>query len=134
MATSPLPSPGPKRGRDCYVTPPFLGSPIKRGQNQNWLPPPWLLGGPKEGGIAMQLCILGGPQHQAQQRNHKWLPHPCLLGAQKRAELLCHPCILGHPQTKGDDIRNGYLTPAFLGAQKRGQLLRNPCILGGSQR
>ena len=45
---------GPKRGRNCYVTPTFSGIPdAKRGvKNQKWLPHPCLLGGPKEGGIA----------------------------------------------------------------------------------
>ena len=89
MRASPVPSRGPKRGHNCYVTPtlsgvpnakhgdkirsgyfsiafsgaqkraellrnPCLlgGSPIRRGQNQNWLPHPCLLGGPKKGGIA----------------------------------------------------------------------------------
>ena len=40
MAASPLPSWRPKRGRKCYVTPPFSGIPnAKRGeQNQKWYP------------------------------------------------------------------------------------------------
>ena len=48
-ATSPLPSRGPKRGRNCYVTPAFSGVPNKREENQKWLPHPCLLGVPKEG-------------------------------------------------------------------------------------
>ena len=51
LATSPLPSRGPKRGQNGDITPAFLGSPIW-GLNQNWLPHPCLLGGPKEGGMA----------------------------------------------------------------------------------
>ena len=36
LATSPLPSQGPKRGRNCYVTPAFSGAPQRqaRGENQ----------------------------------------------------------------------------------------------------
>ena len=43
---------GPKRGRKCYITPAFLGIPNIGEQNQKWLPHPYLLGGPKEGGSA----------------------------------------------------------------------------------
>ena len=46
---APLPSPGPKRGRKCYVTLALSGYTNKRGQNQNWQPHPCLLGGPKKG-------------------------------------------------------------------------------------
>ena len=71
VATSPLPSRGPGRGRKCYVTPAILGDPQQRGaksevvpnkgeQNQKW--PPYLLGGPKEGGNAMSpLRSRGSP-------------------------------------------------------------------------
>ena len=51
VATSILPSKGPKRGLKCYITPAFSGVPnAKRGeQNQMWLAHLCLLGGPKEG-------------------------------------------------------------------------------------
>ena len=52
VATSPLPSRVPKRGRKCYITPAFSGVPNKGEQNEKWLPHPCLLGGPKEGGNA----------------------------------------------------------------------------------
>ena len=54
MATSTLHSQGPKRGRNCYVTPAFSGIPnAKLGdKNQKWLPHLCIRGGPKEGGIA----------------------------------------------------------------------------------
>ena len=47
-----MPSPGPRRGRKCYVNPTFSGVQTKGGQNQNWLPRPYLLEGRKEGGNA----------------------------------------------------------------------------------
>ena len=50
LAASPLPSRGPTSGRKCYVTPAFSGIPKQGDQNQNWLPPPCLLGGPQKGG------------------------------------------------------------------------------------
>ena len=43
---------GPKEGGDATSPLHSRGSPNKRGQNQNWLPHPCLLGGPKEGGNA----------------------------------------------------------------------------------
>ena len=40
VATSPLPSRGPKRGQKCYVTPAFSGIPDTKHaeQNQKWSP------------------------------------------------------------------------------------------------
>ena len=66
VATSPLPSRGPKRGRKCYVTPAFSGVPKKGEQNQKWLwlPHPCFLGGPKEGRNATSPGVLGGPQQR----------------------------------------------------------------------
>ena len=49
---SSLPSRGPKRGRNCYVSRALSRIPRKREQNQKWLPQPCLLEGPKEGEIA----------------------------------------------------------------------------------
>ena len=51
VATPPLPSRGPKKGRKRYVTLAFSGVPNERKENQKWLPHPCLLGGPEEGGI-----------------------------------------------------------------------------------
>ena len=50
MATSPLPSWGPKGGWKCYVTLAFSGVPDAkcREKNQKWLLYPFNLGGPKE--------------------------------------------------------------------------------------
>ena len=52
VAASPPPSRRPKRGWNCDITPAFSGIPNKGERNQKWLPHPYLLGGPKEGGIA----------------------------------------------------------------------------------
>ena len=85
MATSPLPSWGPKRGRDCYVTPAFSGIPnTKQGEKikSGYLTPAFL-GAQKGAGLLRNPCILGDPQHQAQGENQKWLPHPCLLEGPK---------------------------------------------------
>ena len=63
----PLPSPGPKRGRKCYVTPAFSGfrNAKRRAQNQKWSPT-------KKNKIR-RCCLTSA--------------------AQKRAEMLRHPCI-----------------------------------------
>ena len=45
MATSPLPSRGPKNGRIGHITPAFLGVPNRRGQNQKWPHQPCVPGG-----------------------------------------------------------------------------------------
>ena len=71
MATSPLPSWGPKRGRDCYVTPAFSGVPeVKHGEKirSGYLTPAFL-GAQKGAGSLCNLCILGDPQHQARGEN-----------------------------------------------------------------
>ena len=75
VATSPLPSRGPKRGWKCNVTPAFSGIPnAKRGeQNQKW--------SPTKGNKIRSGCLT-----------------PAFSGAQKRVEMLCHPCILGVPE------------------------------------
>ena len=71
MATSPLPSWGPKTGRDCGVTSAFSGVPnTKRGGKirSGYLTPAFL-GAQKGAGLRRNLRILGGPQHQAQAEN-----------------------------------------------------------------
>ena len=55
VATSPLPSCGPKRGWKCYGYLAFSGIPNIGEQTRKRLPHPCLLGGPKEGGNAMSL-------------------------------------------------------------------------------
>ena len=63
VTTSPVPSRGPKRKRNCYVTPAFSSIPnAKRGdKNQKWLPHPCLLGGPKAAELLCNPCILENP-------------------------------------------------------------------------
>ena len=133
MATSPLPSRGPGRGRKCYVTPAFSGIPNANGgeQNQKWLPHPCLLGGPKEGGNAMSpLHHRGSPTKRNKIRSGYLTP--AFWGGQKRAEMLHHPCILGYPQQRVI-ISELATAPTFSGAQKREEMLRHPCIFGDPQ-
>ena len=136
VAVSPQPSQGPKRGRKCYITPPFSWIPNIGEQNLKWLPHPCLLRGPKEGGNAMPAL-------------HSW-GSPTFSGAQKRAKMLHHPCILGDPKHTGTKSemaasalpshgpkrgRKCYITPAFPGIPNVGKQnlkwLPHPCVLGG---
>ena len=96
-----------------------LGDPqTKGGQNQNWLPHPYLTGGPKEGRNAMlNLHSQGSPSKGAQNQN--WPPQPCLLRGPKKGGNAMSPRIPGDPKTKGDKIRIAYLTRAFRGPKKR---------------
>ena len=209
MATSPLPSWGPKRGRKCYATPTFSGIPNKGEQNQKWSPTkgdnirsgyltlafsgaqkraemthhPHILRDPQQRGAKSQVVPNKGGQYQ------KWLPHPYLLGGPKeggndtspphsqgsptkgskitsgpqqrgtKSEVATSPlpswgpkrgrkCYItptfsGIPNkgeqnqkwspTKGDKIRSGYLTPTFSGAQKRAEMPHHPHILRDPQ-
>ena len=120
-----------KRGQKRYVSLAFSGIPNanrrekkmgrvrdKGEQNQNWLPHPCLLKGPKEGGNATSaLHSRASPTPSAGsnksvvvpnkgEQNQKWLPHPGLLGAQKRAEMLHHPCIVGDPRRQRRGAKN----------------------------
>ena len=64
-----------RRVRDPCI----LGVGQKWGLNQNWLPRPYLLGGPQVGGNATSpLHSRGSPNKGGQNQN--LLPHPCLLG------------------------------------------------------
>ena len=118
LATSPLSSRGPKRGRKCYITPAFSGVPSKGDK---------IKVGSNEGGDEMlhHPCILGGPVRQARGENQRWLPHPCLLGVPKEGENATSPCILGGPQQRGQNQsrpkggRKGCITPAFSGVPKQ---------------
>ena len=95
----------------------------ERGQDQNWLPQPCLIGGPKVGGNATSpLHCQGSPTKGTKSKR-----------AQKRAEMLHHPCILGGPQQRGQNQsgpkrgRKCYITPAFSGVPnaKRGEKIRS---------
>ena len=74
MATSPLPSPGPKIGRNRYVTPTFSGVTKQGDKIRSGYIIPCSLGGPKVGGIVTQpLHSQGSPEGV---QNQKWLHQP----------------------------------------------------------
>ena len=121
VATSPLPSRGPKRGRKCYV-------PKQRGTKSELATSTLPSRGPRRGRKSYVTPTFSGiPNAKRGEKIRTGYLTPAFSGAQKRAEML-------RPQTKGDKIRIGYLTPAFSGAQKRAETLCNPYILGDPQR
>ena len=71
---------GPKRGRNCYITPALSGIPIaKLGDKiRSGFLTLAFPGAQKRAELLRNLCILGDPQRQAREENQKWLPHPCL--------------------------------------------------------
>ena len=134
MATSPLPSQGPKRGRKCYVTHAVWGSPTpSAGGNSEVATSPLHSRGPRRG----QKCYVTSAFSRVPSREkfRSGYLTPAFSGAHRMAEVLHNPCILGVPNAKrGSTFRSGYLTPTFSGAKKRAEVLRNPCIPGGPQR
>ena len=157
VAASPLLSRRPKRGRKCYVTPAFSGVPnTKVGeQNQQWLPHPYFVGGPREGGNATSpRHSWGSPTPSAGSNMRSGCLNPTLWDAQKRAEMVCHPCIVRGPQRQAQGAKSEvvaspllsrgptrgqkcYVTPAFSGhpnanrGKQDQKWLPHPCFLGG---
>ena len=73
MATSTLPSRGPKGGRKCYVTPALSGIPnAKRGEKirSGYLAPAFSEDH-KRAELLHDPCFLGDPQHQVRGDNQK---------------------------------------------------------------
>ena len=114
LAASAMPSWGVKSGWKFYLTPAFSGIPNKGQQNQNWLPPSCLLGGPKVGGVLCHRCILGGPQQRG-----------------TNSELAASAMPSQGPKSG----RKCYVTPAFSGVPNKGEQNQNwlpkACLLGG---
>ena len=89
MATSRLPSRGPEKVQNCYITPAFSGVPnTKRGETvgSGYLNTAFS-GAETTTQKLRNPCILGGPQRQARGENQKWLPRPCLLGGPKKSGI-----------------------------------------------
>ena len=77
VATSPLPSCGPKIGEKQYVHLHSRGSPTPNASSK-------IRSGPQQTGTKSEMAA-----------------SPLALGTRKRAEMLCHPCILRDPQHRG---------------------------------
>ena len=134
VATSPLPSRGPKRGQKCYITPALSWVPNKGDQNQKWLPHPCLLGGPKEVKNATSPLHSHGSPTKGTKIRSGYLTL-AFSGAQKRSKMLHHPCIVMGPQQRGPKSevaasplpsrgpkrgQKCYITPAFSWVPNKG--------------
>ena len=93
MVASHLPSRGPKRGRNCHVTPAFSGVPNtkRREEIRSGCLTPGLLGAQKRAELLRGPRMHGGSQRQARGGNETWLPHPCLLGGPKVGGIAMQP-------------------------------------------
>ena len=116
VATSPLPSPGPTRGRKCYVTPAFSGA--KRWEK-----------------------IRSGcrsPAFSGAQKRAEVLRNPYILEVPNREKFksgYLTTAFSGVPNDKcGNKIRSGYLTPALLRGPQEGGTATQPLRSRGSQR
>ena len=109
VATSPLPSRGPKKGAELLCNPCILGRPQQGHKIRSGYLTRVFSGAQKTAELLCNPCILGGRQLGG--KNQKWLPHPCLLGGPQE----------GGSATKRNKIRSRYLTPPFSGA-RRGEI------------
>ena len=116
VATSLLPSRGPKRGRNCYVTLAFSEVPnTKRGEKlRTGCLTPAVSGAQKRAEVLRNPCILGDPQRQARGENQKGLPS---RGPKRGWNCYVTHAFSGIPNAKRrEKIRSGFR----LGGPKEG--------------
>ena len=108
MASSPLHSQVPRRGRKCYVTPAFSGASNARRKEKfrsGYLTP----------------SFSGVPNAKRREKLSSGYVTPAFSGAHKRAEVIRDPCILGGPQRQARvDIQKWLLVPYLLGGLEEG--------------
>ena len=89
LATSPLPSGHPKKGRNFYGTLGFSGAPndkCRENIRSGYLTRAF--SGPQEmAELLRNPCILEGPQRQARRKNRNCLPNPCFLRGPKEGDI-----------------------------------------------
>ena len=82
--------------------------------------------------LLCNYCVLGGPRREGD--NIK-IATSCLCspGARRGRNRYVTPAFSGGGGggSRGDKMRNSYITAAFSRAQRGAKLLCNPCILGG---
>ena len=113
MPTSPVPSRGPKSGRNCYATPTLSGGPQQGGPNGNSLAHLCLLGGPQVGRIG--TSPLHSRSSPTRRTNSELATSPVpSRGPTSGRNCYVTPALSGCP-SKRDKIKVGRLTPAFPG-------------------
>ena len=150
LATSPLPSREPKRGRKSYVTRAFSGiANAKHGeQNQKSSPTQGnkiksgyltraFLGPKNTAEMLRHPCIRGDRQRQARraksnvvpnigEQNLKWLPHPCLLWGPKEGRNATLPVHCSVIPNIGKKNQKWLPHPCLLGGPKGGRNATSP--------
>ena len=148
MATSSLPSRGPKRGRKCDVTPAFSSAPNKGEQNQKWLPHPCLLWGPQRGRKCYVKPMCSKIPNQADKirsgyltlacrgpkRGQKCYVAPAFSGVPKKGQETQkwppHPCLLGGPKEGGNATSPLHSWGSPTKGEQNQKWLPHPCLLG----
>ena len=134
FSASPLPSWGPKRAWNCFVTPKTSGIPkAKRGVKiANGRLTHAFSGAPKGGEIATEaLRSRGCPMPTAGTKSEEAAAPMASWGSRRGRNCYVAVAFSGVPNTKhGQKIRSGYPGPSFSGAQKRAEWLCNPGVPG----
>ena len=135
VAVSPLPSRGPKRGRNCYVTPAFLGVPTPSvGRKSEVATSPLASWGPRNGrNCYVTFTFSGVPNAKHGEEIRSGCLTPAFSEAHNWAELRCHPCIFGGPQRQAREENQKWLPPpCLLGGPKEGGIATSPLHSQGS--
>ena len=122
MAASPLPSRGPKRGRNRYVIPAFLGVPkAKRREKIRSASLTPTFPGDQTVELLRNPWFRGGSQRQARGKIRSGCLTLAFAGAQKKAEWLRNPCFRGGSQRQAQGQNHKWLPhPCLLGGPKEG--------------
>ena len=122
-----MPSRGPTRGQNCYVTLAFLGIPPKGDKIRSGCLTFAFSGAHKMVEMLCNPCVLEDPPKKGTKSEVAAPPLPS-WGPKRGHNCYVTLAFPGVPN-KGDKIRGGYLTHALSGAHKRAELLCNPCVL-----
>ena len=136
LPTSPLPSWGPQKGRNCYVTLHSRGTAAPRTGTKSEAATSTLpLWGPTTGrNCYVTPAFSGVPNAKRADKIKRGYLIPAFSGPRRGPSCYLTAAFSRIPKPKrADKIRSGYLTPAFSGAQKKAELPRKPYLLGGAQ-
>ena len=114
---------GPKEGGNAMSPLHSRGSPNNGGQNENWLPQPYLLGGPKRG----RKCYITPAStlpSRGPKRGRKCYITPAFSGVPKQWGTKSELAASHLPSQGPERGRKCYVTPAFLGVPNKGDKIR----------
>ena len=131
VATSPLPSRGPKGGQNCNVTLRSRGSRTKGNKIRSAYLIHGFSGGQRRAKVLRNPCVLGGPQKRGTKSEMATSPLPS-RGAKRGRNSYISPAFSGVPN-KEEENQKWLPHPCLLGGAKSAAVLRNPCISGDPQ-